>query len=214
MRLFGKLLVKALHPMKTLFTVPVLALLLAHIASAQSALVNKNIFPEGTFDVSSEGSKTPSGWTLPDPHDKPYKAGFIALVEKGTSGSKELKITRPEPTGATMVGTKFPLPPKIERLRISFRILAKIIELGEDDPAGNGVGLYARFYDADNKAIPGVSGWVGSPSKTADTEWQEHEQTYPVPVNATVLELHIIFRSASGEVNLDDVQIVPLSIIK
>lgn len=193
-----------------LFT-SVIALAFSHLAYAQSASTGKNIFPEGSFDVFGESKLLPSGWTFPDPNDKPWKAGFRAEVVKGASGSKELKIVRPEPPGSTIVGAKFPLASKFDRLRISYRLLAKELAAGDPDPAGNGVGIYVRFYDRDTKAIRSNGGWVGGqPVSLSDSQWQDCEAVFTVPETAATLELQVIFRSAKGEIRLDDVEVIPV----
>lgn len=184
------------------------ALLGASSALAQSLILGRNLFPEGSFDVFGESRLVPDGWKFPDPNDKPWKAGFRADVVKGEGGTNELRLINPDFGFTGVIGT-LELPPKIDRLRVNFRLLPKLIESGAPDSAGNGAGIYARFYDKDNKSLLG--GWVGGgPVKSAETEWQDKETVFTVPPAATRIELQIIFRSAKGEVRVDDVEIVPV----
>lgn len=192
---------------------PVLALLLAQSVPAQSLLLGRNIFPEGSFDILGDSDRVPSGWSFPDPNDKPWKAGFHAEAVKGESGSKELRLTNPA-FGYSGAQAKLSLPPKIESLRITFRLQAKNVTIGEPDSAGNGAGVYARFYDAAAKAIPGSAGWVGGLTQSSDTEWQDKEKILHVPATATTLEIQVMLRSASGEIRVDDVEVVPVAMRK
>jgi hypothetical protein len=188
----------------------ILALLLAtSSAFAQSLILGRNIFPEGTFDIFGESRLYPNGWKFPDPNDKPWTAGFRADVVKGEAGTKELRIVNPDTVGFTGVTGTLVLPPKIDRLRITYRILPKSLEFGAPDPAGNGAGIYARFYDKDTKGVLG--GWVGGgPVKSTDTEWQDKETIFTVPPSAVSLELQVALRSAKGEIRVDDIEVVPV----
>lgn len=200
--------------MKTPLAVLLLSFAFIADVSAQAPALVKNIFPEGSFDVAGDTKNTAAGWSFPDIRDKPWANGFRAEVVTGESGSRELRIIRPSPENATIVGARVPVPAKAERLKISYRILAKSIVLGEPDPAGNGAGVYARFYDAEKKPVRGA-GWVGgSTSKATDAEWAERDSVFVVPEGAVDLELHIIFRSASGEIRIDDVKAEPLAPVK
>lgn len=183
--------------------------LAASAASAQSLLLGRNIFPEGTFDIFGESRLYPNGWKFPDPNDKPWQTGFRADVVKGEAGTKELRIINPDVVGVTGASASLVLPPKIDRLRITYRILPKSLEYGAPDPGGNGAGIYVRFYDKDTKSVLG--GWVGGgPVKSTDTEWQDKETIFTVPPSAVSLEFQVVLRSAKGEIRIDDIEVVPV----
>ena len=194
--------------MKSPLTLAALAALSLQSLPAQSLLLGRNLFPEGTFDIFGESKITPSGWSFPDQNDIPWRNGFRVETVKGASGSRELRMTNPTP-GFTAVDSRVMLPAKIERLRINYRILAKKVQLGEPDPAGNGAGIYVRFHDATDKYISG--GWVGGQVKATDAEWQEREHVFDVPAKAASLRIQVVFRSAEGEVRVDDIEVVPVS---
>ena len=189
-----------------------LALALVSGLSAQSVLLGKNIFPEGGFDIYGESRLNPSGWKFPDRNDRPWALGFRAEAVAGEKATnRELRIVHPEAKGVTIVTGQVQLPAKVDRLRVNFRMLPNAVVPGEDDPAGNGAGIFVRFYDAAGTHLRGVGGWAGGLAKSADTEWQERESVYSVPTDAVRLELSIIMRSASGDVRFDDIEVVPVT---
>ena len=193
---------------KTSALILTLILAIASSVSAQSLILGRNLFPEGTFDIFGESRLYPNGWKFPDPNDKPWQAGFRADAVKGEGNGKELRIVNPE-IGFTTVTASLALPPKIDRLRVSYRILPKAIEAGAPEPGGNGAGLYVRFYDKDKKSLLG--GWVGAgPVKATEKEWQDRESIFTVPPAAASIDLQVIFRSAKGEIRVDDVEVVPV----
>ena len=194
--------------MNTRIITSFLALGLAQLLPAQSALLGKNLFPEGTFEVFAESKLVPIGWSFPDPNDRPWNAGFRAELVKSEAGGKELRVTNPD-FGHTSVKATVDLPPKIDRLRINYRILGKKIVLGPDDPSGNGAGIFVRFYDKSGKGLRGAS-WVGGMVKATNAEWKDMEQVFNVPADAIRIDFEVIFRSAEGEVRVDDVELVPV----
>lgn len=193
--------------MKSLLTLAVFGSLLTHGLPAQSLLLGRNIFPEGSFDVFGESRITPSGWSFPDQNDTPWQKGFRVEAVKGADGSRELRVVNPSP-GFNAANSRVMLPPNIERLRVNYRIFAKKIEIGESDPAGNGAGIYARFHDSSDKYLSG--GWVGGQVKATDVEWQEREHVFDVPATAAYISIQVVFRSALGEVRVDDIEVVPV----
>ncbi len=185
-------------------------LLAASTAQAQSNILGRNLFPEGTFDIFGESLQVPSGWKFPDPNDKPWQKGFRVDLVKGEGGTKELRMVNPD-FGFTSASASIDLPPKIDRLRVSFRVLPKRIELGAPDPAGNGAGIYLRFYDKDGKSIQAA--WVGAGQiKSTDAEWQDRESIFNVPTSAYRIGMEVVFRSAKGEVRVDDIELVPVGV--
>jgi len=194
--------------MNTRIIVPLLALCLAQSVSAQSSLLGRNLFPEGTFEIFGESRLAPLGWSFPDRNDRPWQAGFRAELVKSEAGGSELRLTNPD-FGFSGASAQMALPPKIDRLRINYRLLAKSIELGNADPAGNGVGIYVRFHGKDGNLLPGAS-WVGGLIQASSTEWQDMEKIFDVPADAVEVRFQVIFRSAKGEVRVDDVELVPV----
>ena len=193
--------------MNTRIIVPLLTLCLAQSVSAQSSLLGRNLFPEGTFDVFGESRLLPLGWSFPGPNDRPWNVGFRAELVESEAGGKELRLTNPD-FGFSGASAQMALPPKIDSLRISYRLMAKSIELGDDDPASNGVGIHVRFHDKDGESLPGAS-WVGGLVKASSTEWQNMEQIFDVPADAVEVRFQMLLRAAKGEVRLDDVELIP-----
>jgi len=180
------------------------------LAFSQSSLLGRNIFSEGSFDIFGESRLLPIGWNLPDKHDRPWQAGFRAEIVRGESGTRELRIVSPDSTGFTGANARLTLPENIERLRVSYRILAKNIEIGEENPGGNGAGVFLRFLDESGKPLPAL-GWVAGMIVATNTEWSEREQIYSVPAAAKELTIEVIFRNATGEIRVDDIEVVPVS---
>lgn len=195
--------------MKKLLLASLAALATAASLPAQSMLLGRNIFPEGSFDIFGESRLIPNGWRFPDRQDTPWAAGFRAEAVKGEGSGRELRIINPT-AGYTGVIASIILPQNIDRMRISFRVFVKTIELGEPDPSGNGAGIYFRIFDKDENSLS--EGWVGGGTlKSADTEWIDRETVLSVSPSAVRAEIQIIMRGASGEIRVDDVELVPVA---
>jgi len=174
-----------------------LAAALSRIAEARSAgqgTVGRNVFADGSFDV-VDGRGIPSGWSVP--------AEWVASA----GPNRWLRLSNDDPKNAPNVVYRFPVDPAWETLKVSARIKATGLKPGKENWHTGRVAL--RFEDEKNEMV-GQYGPV--PELRADSDWTLREVTMTVPAGAHHLNVQPALFHATGTVEFDDIQIVPLSL--
>jgi len=155
------------------------------------------VFPQGRFERLNSRGDFADGW-----HGVDHKR--VRLEKK--DGNQWVSITNEDPTKVVSVLASLPLEPDWYAVKISVRMKAANLKLGEE--GWHNARLVMRFEDGKGKM---VGGYPGQPSLKADSGWTKLVVTNDVPKGAKVLKMQPGLYFATGRMEIDDILVTPLN---
>ncbi len=157
---------------------------------------SKDIFRIGTFKKADEGG-LPAGWE----DLSAFKSGFARL---DTERRGIVTLIAPMGKGEVAIQTTLELPPKTEH--VSFMVRLRGPKIKRDEKAGAGGGVTFSFIDAEgrNRNLPRID-----PSYDGYRNWLTQVRTAQVRPGESKLRVSIALKDATGNLDVDDILIVP-----
>lgn len=176
---------------------------------AQDAPPQANFFPEGDFET-PDGNGWVMGWPdVPNPNDRPWKAGARMSVGEETEGEKKNHFARitttPESPGFYAVGASIALPAATKQVTMSLRSRGKV----EDKPKADwhGARLVIQYMDAEGKPIKGANGGFMGDMQATREEWKRDQATLNLPDGTHSLYVSLIVGGLVGQFDFDDLEV-------
>jgi len=165
-----------------------------------------NILEEGNFETTKNGMPSGFIWAgfAGDPTVTPNR---FALV---TEDSQVVRITVPPGTqkeiGVVRRVEPIPLPKDWTALRVSVKL--RVRDYVQGSLGWNGVKVFVVFYDSNGapfgSEVPAIT------VKEVVAEWTPYEEEVAIPPGAAAFVLTVGLHSSAGEVDIDDLVIVPI----
>src|ERR1039457_2227443 len=132
-----------------------------------------NVFPGGAFEnIDLRGVLL--DW-------KPISGDTVRLVEEGSNHYCVLTTTNAQ--HPTVISTKLPLDQSWRKLKVSARLRARNLQLGEQ--AWQNARVMLRFEDEAGKPL----GFPSCPQLGVDSDWMTLSTTFGAPAGATTLAI-------------------------
>ena len=157
-----------------------------------------NVFPGGAFEnIDARGVLL--DW-------KPISGDTVRLVEEGSNHYCVLTTTNAQ--HPTVISARLPLDQSWRKLKVSARLRARNLQLGEQ--AWQNARVMLRFEDATGKPL----GFPSCPQLGVDSDWVTLSTTFGVPTGATMLAIEPGVYGPAGELSVDDITVLPNSPIE
>lgn len=183
-----------------------IALSLSVSFSVQLFAQEVNLLDEGGFENTTQGMPAGFEWSgfAGDPSITPNRFSLT------TEDSQFVRITVPSATGKEVANVKLkesiPAPKDWVALNVSVRLRVRDYLQGAEQ--WNGVKVFVQFFDANGTMIgsevPAVS------VKEEVSEWTDFEKEIAIPPGTETFGLTAGFVGSSGEVDIDDLSVVPV----
>lgn len=175
-------------------------------ASARLCAEEVNILEEGSFEQMAQGMPAGFSWGgfAGDPSITPNRFSLV------TEESQFVRINVPSATGKEVANVKLkePIPAPKDWVALEISVRLRVSDYLQGGEAWNGVKVFVQFFDAEGDIIgaevPAVS------VKENLLEWTEFKKELAIPSGTETFGLSAGFLGSSGEVDIDDLSVVPV----
>lgn len=185
---------------------PLVVLFVAVGFSTSLMAKDGNILEEGNFESVSGGQPGGFFWGgfAGDPSITPNRFSLV------TEDSQFVRIKVPSATGkeVAVVKLKEAIPAPKDWTALNISVMLRVRDYLQGGEAWHGVKVFVQFLDAEGNTIGSEVPAISVKENVA--EWTDYQKEVAIPSGTESFTLTVGFLGSSGEVDVDDLSVVPI----